>query len=279
MLAPSKLVVGPGKGVVAGSAAELLIVRWKNVEEVKLALAGKDLVIPLDMLQNRGADALGGRGDHVVRGEVVGQPVGLDEAELPYDRAAQPGCQGSTDRQPVPGSHRHAKESDVLSIDPARTVDRCERVEPVVAHAAVNVCGAHAGDPGVVVQRAVAVNSAVAVKRAVDRQGRDPGGCAEPSRQPHVTLASLVATATVPKQHHWRGRAAGWAPQRTGHVAPVVMQHEAELIDRPVARLAGDTQAIHPTMTPERHDQVDLAGGAQGRRPIAMSDAGATIVR
>ncbi len=112
MLAPCDLVVGPGEGVVAGSAAELLIGRRKNVEEVKLTLAGKDLVIPLDMLQDRGADALGGCGDRVVRGEVVGQPVGLDEAELPDDRAAQPGCQGSADRQPVPGSQARKMYDD-----------------------------------------------------------------------------------------------------------------------------------------------------------------------
>ena len=35
----------------AGSAAELFVGRREKVEEVKLTLAGKDLVMPLDMLQ------------------------------------------------------------------------------------------------------------------------------------------------------------------------------------------------------------------------------------
>jgi hypothetical protein len=122
VLAPGNLVIGPGKSVVAGSGTKLLIGRREEVEEVKLTLAGEDLVVPLDMLQDGGAGARGG--DDVARGETVGQPIRLYEAELSDDRAPQPGSQGSAHRKPVPGSHRHAKESDVLPVDPAGAVYR-----------------------------------------------------------------------------------------------------------------------------------------------------------
>ena len=51
VLAPCNFVVGPGESVGAGSAAELFVGRREKVEEVKLTLAGKGLVMPLDMLQ------------------------------------------------------------------------------------------------------------------------------------------------------------------------------------------------------------------------------------
>jgi len=81
------------------------------VEQIQLALAGKDLVVPLDMLQNRGADALSGCSDDVVCGETRRQPVGLGESELPDHRPPQPGSEADADRESIPGSRGHAKKA------------------------------------------------------------------------------------------------------------------------------------------------------------------------
>lgn len=76
----------------------------------------------------------------------------------------------------------------------------------------MDVIGALVGDTVEVAQRSLAVDSALAVKRAIDRQGGDPGGCGEPGRQPYVALASLMATAAAAKQHYGRGRPTVWPP-------------------------------------------------------------------
>lgn len=186
VLPPGDLIVGTGEGVLADPAAELFGRRWEPVEQIQLALAGKDLVVPLDMLQNRGADALSGCSDDVVCGETRRQPVGLGESDFPItahrNREARPAQTESPYRVPVDMPRR--PRSDRRSNPSRRRLPACRASLGACAHElSRHLQGRHGSDRSTV--------------RCPRRRGRREAGRRRPGPRSRRSLRTRSPAARV----------------------------------------------------------------------------------
>jgi hypothetical protein len=167
-----------------------------------LSSAGKDLVVPLDVVQDRGGD--GSRASPVeLRCAHGGHGlVRRDKPELGDHRGFQSGSELCTHREPVTGPHRHAKEANPQLVDRVILGQDRKGREPIALHVLVNgqrSCGDHLL---LVRQRPVAEGGPVSVERAVNGQGGD-SVLHEAMGQTVMPFHALVPGSAVTQQDDW----------------------------------------------------------------------------